>query len=141
MQPTQDIAVVLDMPSGEQATASLTVAAVTRADRWSRGYKPALQLFGVGLALALVPLMHVLGPLVLWSAAAILLSRRLQQRARILATALACPKCGGRVDVAEQSERWPIDASCDACRWQVRIDRAAPRSLGRPETGAPSQRV
>lgn len=107
------------MPSGEQGVATLPVRAVSRQDRWPRAYKPALQLFGIGLLLVPVPLMHVVGPLVLWTLAAALLIRRLGQNSRILQATLVCPKCGGSVDVAEQGERWPLQSACNQCRWQV----------------------
>lgn len=139
MTATRDVDVQLELPSGERGPGRVAVVAVSRADHWRRAYRPALQLFAIGAGLALVPLMHLVGPLLLWSTAAILLVRRLGQTSRLRAAQLTCPKCQGRVDVAEQAERWPIETSCDGCRWQVRVTPLAPAS-GR-ETGAPPQGV
>lgn len=137
MEPIRQVPILLSMPSGEQATAVLPVRSVSREDRWPRAYKPALQLFAAGLLLAPVPLMHIVGPLVMWSLAGALLVRRLSQTSRILQATLQCPKCGGSVDVAEQGEHWPLVTACNDCRWQV---QASLRSLG-PESGAPPQPV
>jgi hypothetical protein len=139
MAQPQDIDVQLELPSGERGQARLAVSAITTADHWSRAYRPALQLFGAGAVLALVPLMHLLGPLVLWSTAGVLLYSRLHQKSRVLAAQLTCPKCAGRVDIADQVEHWPIETACDGCRWQVRVSRLAPLPPGRGETGASAQ--
>ncbi len=121
MSEEEEIGVALELPSGEKGQGRLRVCAVSSTDHWSRAYRPALQLVGVGAVLALVPLMHLLGPLVLWSSAAVLLYTRLNQKSRILAAQLSCPKCGGRVDIADQEERWPVESACDGCRWQFRV--------------------
>ena len=128
---------MLSMPSGQHGFATLSVRSVGREDRWPRAYKPALQLFAIGWLLVPVPLLHVAGPLLLWGFAAALLVRRLGQTSRVLAVTLACPKCTGDVEVAEQGERWPILTACNACRWQVQLTPHVRSS----ESGAPTHLV
>lgn len=117
--------------------AAMQVRPVSREDRWPRAFRPALQLTAIGVLLVPVPLLHLAGPLVMWTLACALLVRRLSQTSRILAARLDCPKCGGCVEIAEQGEHWPIVTCCNDCRWQV---QATPH-LASQESGAPPKSV
>ena len=136
---TKLLAIQLRMPTGEQACTQLPITVLSDSLRTRRAFRAFGFAFAVGAVLIVVPLMHLIGPLVSWITAGVLLVRRLSERERLLECKVVCPKCGGEAHIAEQRVQWPIVTVCSSCKWQITCVPAA--AVTAHETGVSSARV
>jgi predicted RNA-binding Zn-ribbon protein involved in translation (DUF1610 family) len=113
--------VVTATSSGEHTTGELIAVEFGTRERSKRAMLTALKCLGCTLVCLFIPGAHfILVPLgLLLTPVVTFFVWRV--RTKILSAKIACPKCGGTVQVLTMQERYPLYETCSSCHREIAI--------------------
>lgn len=124
----QALAVTIRTEAGQTSPGELFFRDWTPAEQTRRAAKWWAMLWGAGVCLLVVPLVHFVAPPLLFIAGPLVASKMAKIARTVFGGVGACPKCGQPLWIGAVPLQFPLAETCGRCYAAVRIE---PASAGR----------